>query len=74
MFELSQVMHVLGFDPHAFAHFRDERKRRRGQVTLFSFPMKHGPNKVNFYQVCVISQSNATAMFFSIAGDGAGYG
>lgn len=25
-------MHVLGFDPHAFAHFRDERKRRRGQV------------------------------------------
>jgi len=27
-----QVMHVLGFDPHAFAHFRDERKRRRNQV------------------------------------------
>lgn len=27
-----QVMHVLGFDPHAFAHFRDERKRRRSQV------------------------------------------
>lgn len=27
-----QVMHVLGFDPHAFAHFRDERKRRRTQV------------------------------------------
>ncbi|RZB91153.1 DUF21 domain-containing protein [Glycine soja] len=24
-----KVMHVLGFDPHAFAHFRDERKRRR---------------------------------------------
>ena len=29
---LFQVMHVLGFDPHAFAHFRDERKRRRNQV------------------------------------------
>lgn len=28
----NQVMHVLGFDPHAFAHFRDERKRRRVQV------------------------------------------
>lgn len=25
-------MHVLGFDPHAFAHFRDERKRRRSRV------------------------------------------
>lgn len=32
MFDLFQVMHVLGFDPHAFAHFRDERKRRRDQV------------------------------------------
>ncbi|KAG8632525.1 uncharacterized protein LOC110606833 isoform X2 [Manihot esculenta] len=30
---IHEVMHVLGFDPHAFAHFRDERKRRRGQVT-----------------------------------------
>lgn len=27
-------MHVLGFDPHAFAHFRDERKRRRSQVNV----------------------------------------
>lgn len=26
-------MHVLGFDPHAFAHFRDERKRRRIRVS-----------------------------------------
>lgn len=32
MFVFIQVMHVLGFDPHAFAHFRDERKRRRSQV------------------------------------------
>ncbi|KAG4924404.1 hypothetical protein JHK87_049944 [Glycine soja] len=24
-----QVMHVLGFDPHAFAHFRDKRKRQQ---------------------------------------------
>jgi len=32
MFDPFQVMHVLGFDPHAFAHFRDERKRRRDQV------------------------------------------
>ncbi|XP_027357118.1 leishmanolysin-like isoform X1 [Abrus precatorius] len=30
---IHEVMHVLGFDPHAFAHFRDERKRRRNQVT-----------------------------------------
>ncbi|GAB4852089.1 hypothetical protein Ancab_016279 [Ancistrocladus abbreviatus] len=29
---IHEVMHVLGFDPHAFAHFRDERKRRRTQV------------------------------------------
>ena len=32
IFDLFQVMHVLGFDPHAFAHFRDERKKRRSQV------------------------------------------
>ncbi|KAH6829201.1 metalloendopeptidase / zinc ion binding protein [Perilla frutescens var. hirtella] len=30
---IHEVMHVLGFDPHAFAHFRDERKRRRIRVT-----------------------------------------
>ncbi|KAE9586174.1 putative leishmanolysin [Lupinus albus] len=30
---IHEVMHVLGFDPHAFAHFRDDRKRRRNQVT-----------------------------------------
>ncbi|XP_028803046.1 leishmanolysin [Neltuma alba] len=29
---IHEVMHVLGFDPHAFAHFRDERKRRRNLV------------------------------------------
>lgn len=34
--ELSQVMHVLGFDPHAFTHFRDERRRRRIQVNKFT--------------------------------------
>ncbi|CAJ2675541.1 unnamed protein product [Trifolium pratense] len=28
-----EVMHVLGFDPHAFVHFRDERRRRRNKVT-----------------------------------------
>jgi len=32
MFNFIQVMHVLGFDPHAFSHFRDDRKRRRSQV------------------------------------------
>ncbi|XP_042409790.1 leishmanolysin-like peptidase [Zingiber officinale] len=31
---IHEVMHVLGFDPHAFAHFHDERKRRRSQVTV----------------------------------------
>ncbi|CAI9777817.1 unnamed protein product [Fraxinus pennsylvanica] len=30
---IHEVMHVLGFDPHAFAHFRDDRKRRRIRVT-----------------------------------------
>ncbi|KAL7607136.1 uncharacterized protein LOC111920667 [Lactuca sativa] len=30
---IHEVIHVLGFDPHAFTHFRDERKRRRTQVT-----------------------------------------
>ncbi|TYH18550.1 hypothetical protein ES288_A05G280700v1 [Gossypium darwinii] len=30
---IHEVMHVLGFDPHAFMHFRDERKRRRSKVT-----------------------------------------
>ncbi|KAK4276611.1 hypothetical protein QN277_014740 [Acacia crassicarpa] len=30
---IHEVMHVLGFDPHAFSHFRDERKKRRNQVT-----------------------------------------
>jgi leishmanolysin len=30
---IHEVMHDLGFDPHAFTHFRDERKRRRSQVT-----------------------------------------
>ncbi|XP_061968760.1 uncharacterized protein LOC133692091 isoform X2 [Populus nigra] len=30
---IHEVMHVLGFDPHAFSHFRDDRKRRRSQVT-----------------------------------------
>jgi leishmanolysin len=34
---IHEVMHVLGFDPHAFAHFRDERKRRRSQVSVSSF-------------------------------------
>ncbi|KAK7364130.1 hypothetical protein VNO80_12552 [Phaseolus coccineus] len=27
------VMHVLGFDPHVFAHFIDERKRHRDKVS-----------------------------------------
>ncbi|XP_071710687.1 uncharacterized protein [Rutidosis leptorrhynchoides] len=30
---IHEVIHVLGFDPHAFTHFRDERKRRRTRVT-----------------------------------------
>jgi leishmanolysin len=36
---IHEVMHVLGFDPHAFTHFRDERKRRRGQVIKIIFPL-----------------------------------
>ncbi|KAK7378347.1 hypothetical protein VNO80_03786 [Phaseolus coccineus] len=30
---IHEVMHVLGFDPHAFAHFRDERRRRCDKVS-----------------------------------------
>jgi leishmanolysin len=36
---IHEVMHVLGFDPHAFTHFRDERKRRRSQVPNNVFPI-----------------------------------
>ncbi|KAK1300595.1 hypothetical protein QJS10_CPB13g00108 [Acorus calamus] len=39
---IHEVMHVLGFDPHAFAHFRDERKRRRTQVTVQTMDEKLG--------------------------------
>ncbi|XP_057765987.1 uncharacterized protein LOC130986563 [Salvia miltiorrhiza] len=39
---IHEVMHVLGFDPHAFAHFRDERKRRRIQVTEQAMDEKLG--------------------------------
>lgn len=38
---IHEVMHVLGFDPHAFAHFRDERKRRRSQVQFLPFLISH---------------------------------
>ncbi|KAK1436551.1 hypothetical protein QVD17_02332 [Tagetes erecta] len=39
---IHEVMHVLGFDPHAFTHFRDERKRRRNQVTKQTMDEKLG--------------------------------
>ncbi|KAM7518265.1 hypothetical protein LguiB_017227 [Lonicera macranthoides] len=39
---IHEVMHVLGFDPHAFVHFRDERKRRRTQVTEEAIDEKLG--------------------------------
>ncbi|PIN03756.1 Leishmanolysin-like peptidase (Peptidase M8 family) [Handroanthus impetiginosus] len=39
---IHEVMHVLGFDPHAFAHFRDERKRRRARVTEQAMDEKLG--------------------------------
>ncbi|CAA7399469.1 unnamed protein product [Spirodela intermedia] len=39
---IHEVMHVLGFDPHAFAHFRDERKRRRNQVIVQAMDEKLG--------------------------------
>ncbi|KAI4998145.1 hypothetical protein ZWY2020_053487 [Hordeum vulgare] len=39
---IHEVMHVLGFDPHAFTHFRDERKRRRDQVTVQALDEKLG--------------------------------
>ncbi|KAI4375009.1 hypothetical protein MLD38_012931 [Melastoma candidum] len=39
---IHEVMHVLGFDPHAFSHFRDERKRRRNKVTEQAMDEKIG--------------------------------
>ncbi|OAE20884.1 hypothetical protein AXG93_3256s1310 [Marchantia polymorpha subsp. ruderalis] len=39
---IHEVMHVLGFDPHAFAHFRDERKRRRSEVVRQGFDERLG--------------------------------
>lgn len=39
---IHEVMHVLGFDPHAFAHFRDERMRRRSRVTEQAMDEKLG--------------------------------
>ncbi|XP_076940434.1 uncharacterized protein LOC143609606 [Bidens hawaiensis] len=39
---IHEVIHVLGFDPHAFTHFRDERKRRRSQVTKQTMDEKLG--------------------------------
>ncbi|GKA76124.1 EGF-like, conserved site-containing protein [Tanacetum coccineum] len=39
---IHEVMHVLGFDAHAFTHFRDERKRRRSQVTEQAIDEKLG--------------------------------
>lgn len=39
---IHEVMHVLGFDPHAFAHFRDERKRRRTQVIQLTMDERLG--------------------------------
>ncbi|XP_076939014.1 uncharacterized protein LOC143607456 [Bidens hawaiensis] len=39
---IHEVIHVLGFDPHAFTHFRDERKRRRSQVTKETMDEKLG--------------------------------
>lgn len=34
---IHEGMHVLGCHPHAFAHFRDERKRRRREVVAQEF-------------------------------------
>ncbi|CAK9859449.1 unnamed protein product [Sphagnum jensenii] len=39
---IHEVMHVLGFDPHAFAHFRDEQKRRRSEVVQQEHDQKLG--------------------------------
>lgn len=39
---IHEVVHVLGFDPHAFAHFRDERKRRRSKVVTQEFDSNLG--------------------------------
>ncbi|EPS62049.1 hypothetical protein M569_12743, partial [Genlisea aurea] len=39
---IHEVVHVLGFDPHAFAHFRDERKRRRARVAEQTMDEKLG--------------------------------
>ena len=57
---IHEVMHVLGFDPHAFTHFRDERKRRRGQVlqyishfilVIYFLLLKRDPNAQHYYLI-----------------------
>ena len=57
---IHEVMHVLGFDPHAFTHFRDERKRRRGQVlqyishfilVIYFLLFKRDPNAQHYYLI-----------------------
>ncbi|CAK8568971.1 unnamed protein product [Lathyrus sativus] len=77
---IHEVMHVLGFDPHAFAHFRDERKRRRDQVTEQVMDEKLGRmvNRVVLPRVVMHSRYHYAAFSGNFTGleleDGGGRG
>ncbi|XP_057434922.1 uncharacterized protein LOC130727714 [Lotus japonicus] len=77
---IHEVMHVLGFDPHAFAHFRDERKRRRNQVTEQVMDDKLGRmvNRVVLPRVVMHSRYHYSAFSRNFTGleleDGGGRG
>ncbi|CAJ2643108.1 unnamed protein product [Trifolium pratense] len=77
---IHEVMHVLGFDPHAFAHFRDERKRRRDQVTEQVMDEKLGRmvNRVVLPRVVMYSRYHYAAYSGNFTGleleDGGGRG
>eukprot|EP00850_Spirogloea_muscicola_P006385 SM000030S11394 [mRNA] locus=s30:428293:434659:- [translate_table: standard] len=77
---IHEVMHVLGFDPHAFAHFRDERKRRRTEVVVQSFDEELGRpvTRVVLPRVVATARQHYGAFTSSFAGleleDGGGRG
>ncbi|KAF4348238.1 hypothetical protein CsatB_008675 [Cannabis sativa] len=63
---IHEVMHVLGFDPHAFAHFRDERKRRRSQVTEHVMDEKLGRTVTRVVLPRVVMHSRHHYAAFSV--------
>ncbi|GER37605.1 metalloendopeptidase / zinc ion binding protein [Striga asiatica] len=77
---IHEVMHVLGFDPHAFAHFRDERKRRRTRLldSLYqpkmAYPLEESSWQSLEYAVYSLFPSMESLNLSLCAGDGASHG